>query len=83
MIFGRFKARTHSIEFQKRGFPHVNLIVWLDRDTHFTPSELDEIIYAEIPDTHLKDGTENPMYNIVHVAWSLSTGLEVLQRRTL
>ena len=46
MIFGRFKARTHSIEFQKRGFPHVHLIVWLDRDKHFTPQELDKIICA-------------------------------------
>ena len=43
----------------------MHLIVWLDRDTHFTPSELDKIICAEIPDKHLKDGTENPMYKIV------------------
>ena len=33
MIFGRFKARTHSIEFQKRVFPHLHLIMWLDSGT--------------------------------------------------
>ena len=28
MIFERMIARTHSIEFQKRGFPHMHIIVW-------------------------------------------------------
>ena len=65
MIFGRFKARTHSIEFQKRGFPHVHLIVWLDRDAHFSPNDVDEIICAEIPDERLQDGTDNPLHGIV------------------
>ena len=31
MIFGKLLARTHSIEFQKRGFPHAHIIIWLDR----------------------------------------------------
>ena len=47
-IFGRLKARTHSIEFQKRGFPHAHTIVWLDIDKHLEPEDLDKIICAEI-----------------------------------
>ena len=47
-IFGRLKARTHSIEFQKRGFPHAHIIVWLDIDKHLEPEDLDKIICAEI-----------------------------------
>ena len=27
MIFGKLLARTHSIEFQKRGYPHVHIVV--------------------------------------------------------
>ena len=56
MIFGPCVARTHSIEFQKRGFPHAHIIVWLDRtgkDHHFLPHELDQIICAEIPNEYL------------------------------
>ena len=26
MIFGKMLARTHSIEFQKRGFPHLHVV---------------------------------------------------------
>ena len=28
MMFGKMIARTHSIEFQKRGFPHMHIIFW-------------------------------------------------------
>ena len=58
MIFGRLIARTHSIEFQKRGFPHAHIIVWLDREgkeTHLSVGEIDidKIICGEIPDEFL------------------------------
>jgi hypothetical protein len=51
-IFGRAVPRTHSIEFQKRGFPHMNIIVWLEGKNHLTETELDRIICAEIPDAN-------------------------------
>ena len=55
MIFGGLLARTHSIEFQKRGFPHAHIIIWLKReDSHLTPEEIDKIICAEIPNEYLK-----------------------------
>jgi hypothetical protein len=67
MIFGRFKARTHSIEFQKRGFPHMHIIVWLDREKHsFTPEELDKIICAEIPDEFLDDKGKKVSKNVLY-----------------
>ena len=77
MIFGPCVARTHSIEFQKRGFPHAHIIVWLDRtgkDHHFLTHELDQIICAEIPDEYLTqqfDDKENKLpfrRNPLHVA---------------
>ena len=70
MIFGRLLARTHSIEFQKRGFPHAHIIIWLKRDEnqtkHLTLDEMDKIISAEIPDEFLKDDeSENPLHKLV------------------
>ena len=41
MIFGKMIARTHSIEFQKRGFPHMRIIFCLEEGSHMTPKELD------------------------------------------
>ena len=28
IIFGKLLERTHSIEFKKRGFPHIHIIIW-------------------------------------------------------
>ena len=77
-IFGRAIARTHSIEFQKRGFPHMHIIVWLEGKSHLTETELNQIICAEIPDeevdVEVMDGTSkkpvtktitNPLFEAV------------------
>ena len=37
MIFGKIDARTYTIEFQKRGYPHVHLIILLADKAHTTP----------------------------------------------
>ena len=48
---GRVKAYSYVIEFQKRGLPHVHMVVWLDdRDAPKTPEDIDRFICAEIPD---------------------------------
>ena len=40
-----------TIEFQKRGLPHVHILVWLEGNTKDPrPSFIDSIICAEIPD---------------------------------
>ncbi|KAL7547642.1 hypothetical protein ACHAWF_010926, partial [Thalassiosira exigua] len=51
-IFGKAVARAHTIEFQKRGFPHAHIVFWLAPETgnHMDPNRLDEIICAEIPE---------------------------------
>ncbi|CAN0839975.1 hypothetical protein LINGRAHAP2_LOCUS2707 [Linum grandiflorum] len=40
----------HTVEFQKRGLPHVHIIIWLaDCDKPKTPLLVDKIISAELP----------------------------------
>ncbi|XP_071718818.1 uncharacterized protein [Rutidosis leptorrhynchoides] len=61
-MFGYLRGGLYVIEFQKRGLPHVHMILWLDK-TEATPnaSEIDRFISAEIPD---KD--EDPeLYSLV------------------
>ena len=48
-IFGKCVARTHCIEFQKRGLPHVHILIWLETEKHADPTLIDKIICAEIP----------------------------------
>lgn len=47
-IFGEALVHLYSIEWQKRGLPHVHILLWL-RET-IRPEQIDEIISAEIPD---------------------------------
>lgn len=50
-VLGRCTAHVHTIEFQKRGLPHMHLLVWLDKSCRITePGDVDELISAEIPD---------------------------------
>ncbi|KAL7491042.1 hypothetical protein ACHAWT_000513 [Skeletonema menzelii] len=55
-IFGKCIARTHCIEFQKRGLPHVHILVWheADKHRHIDSSTIDDIICAEIPEQKIK-----------------------------
>lgn len=42
---------VYTIEFQKRGLPHAHIVLWLaTRDKLLTPSYIDNVICAEIPD---------------------------------
>ena len=51
-VFGSTVAQVHTIEFQKRGLPHMHLLIWLQREYKFTtPAEVDAIISAELPDS--------------------------------
>ncbi|CAN0897205.1 ATP-dependent DNA helicase PIF1 [Linum grandiflorum] len=44
-------ADMHTVEFQKRGLPHVHIILWLsDNYKPKTPPMVDKIISAELPD---------------------------------
>ena len=75
MIFSKLFARTHSIEFQRRGYPHVHILIWLDMDCvrHLGPETIDKIICTEIPNEYKKQEikdkdqprTKNPLHTPV------------------
>ena len=53
-ILGLTIAHIHTIEFQKRGLPHMYLLIVLDPNSRLhTPEDVDEIICAEFPDETL------------------------------
>ena len=43
------QAWLYSIEFQKRGLPHIHLLVWLVSNDKVHPNMIDNVISAEIP----------------------------------
>lgn len=51
MIFGKLLAQTHSIEFQKSGYLHTHISVWLDRDNlkHMDAELISMLICAKTP----------------------------------
>lgn len=52
-IFGRCLAYSRTIEFQKRGWPHAHMLVWIDdRDWRLDdPDDIDSVVWARIPDS--------------------------------
>ena len=50
-IFGRTVTHVHTIEFQKRGLPHIHLLIWSEKEYKIrTPADVDSMISAEFPD---------------------------------
>ena len=50
-LFGRVIAYVDTIEFQKRGLPHMHLLIFLaQQDKPRTPQDIDRLVSAEIPD---------------------------------
>jgi hypothetical protein len=48
---GRMVARVHTIEFQKRGLPHMHMIIFLADDSKLkTPEDVNKLLSAEFPD---------------------------------
>ena len=49
-VLGRVVAHVHVFEFQKRGLPHVHMLLILDdNDKLHSPDDYDRIVRAEIP----------------------------------
>jgi hypothetical protein len=49
-IFGKIKAFVWVRENQKRGLPHIHLIIFLDKENKLDLTAIDNIISARIPD---------------------------------
>jgi hypothetical protein len=49
--FGKAVGRVWTIEYQKRGLPHLHLLLFLqDRDFFLREEGLDEVIHTRLPD---------------------------------
>lgn len=50
-VFGRTVAWIYTIEFQKRGLPHMHMLIFLDQPHKLlTPADIDTAIWARWPD---------------------------------
>ena len=47
-IFGKIRSHMRTFEWQKRGLPHVHILLWME--DRIDPDEIDNFISAEIPD---------------------------------
>jgi hypothetical protein len=55
-------AHVFTIEFQKRGLPHMHPIIFLHHDSKLkTPEDIDSLLSAELPDPN----TESELYHLV------------------
>jgi hypothetical protein len=50
-VLGKVVAHIHTIEFQKRGLPHMHLLIFLDpADKIHDAHDIDSIVSAQLPD---------------------------------
>ncbi|XP_044591470.1 uncharacterized protein LOC123269700 [Cotesia glomerata] len=47
-IFGNVRCNMYTVKWQKRGLPHVHILLWLEEKIR--PDSIDEVIRAELPD---------------------------------
>src|SRR5688572_8068956 len=54
-IFGEILAILYSVEFQKRGLPHVHILLWLDKKQYeITAYIIDTWISVEISNPYVE-----------------------------
>ncbi|XP_075125698.1 uncharacterized protein LOC142198565 [Leptodactylus fuscus] len=64
-IFGETQCFMYSIEWQKRGLPHVHLLLWLKKKLR--PNQIDDIISAEIPNANIdRQLYDTVVKNMIH-----------------
>jgi len=53
-FFGPTIAHIHTIEFQKKGLPHIHLLIFLHFQDHIQdPHHINSMILAQLPDPQL------------------------------
>ncbi|XP_011685465.1 PREDICTED: uncharacterized protein LOC105448515 [Wasmannia auropunctata] len=67
-LFGEILAYVYVIEFQKRGLPHIHLLLTLKQNCKISnPEIVDKIISAEIPDPNENENLHNiVMKHMIH-----------------
>eukprot|EP00889_Picochlorum_renovo_P006318 jgi/Picre1/33348/NNA_008672.t1 len=56
-VFGEAKALTYRVEYQKRGLPHVHMLLWLEDQAITTTGEgIEKVSRAWIPDEKVLEG---------------------------
>ncbi|GFW47946.1 hypothetical protein TNCV_2401331 [Trichonephila clavipes] len=64
-VFGGVKCHMYSIEWQKRGVPHVHILIWLKQK--LLPNQINNIISTEIPDPEEdKNLFDTVIKNMIH-----------------
>ncbi len=63
-IFGKCIGFVSSVEFQKRGAPHVHILIWLE-NFNITAFNIDNIISAEIPPMGTEGSEERRLHDLV------------------
>ena len=59
-LLGHVKAHVYTIEFQKRGLPHVHMLIFLSNpDKPQDADDIDHLVSAEIPDPQANEGLHN------------------------
>lgn len=58
-VFRDTRYWMHSIEWQKRGLPHAQILIWLAKN--ILPDQVNDIICADIPDPE----TDSELHDIV------------------
>jgi hypothetical protein len=73
---GKPIARMHVVEWQKRGLPHVHLLLWLaPEDRMRSPADYDAVVCAEIPDSEREPELHAlVMAHMIHVPCHNKTG---------
>ncbi|XP_040380928.1 uncharacterized protein LOC102712269 isoform X2 [Oryza brachyantha] len=52
-FFGPIHAVVYTVEFQKRGLPHVHIIIWLSKEEPLDAQKVDQRISAQLPNPTL------------------------------
>ena len=54
-VFGKYNWHVGTVEFQKRGLPHVHLVVAFESGPK-TPQEMESWVWAQLPSENLAEG---------------------------